>query len=328
MKTRYGFYGSIALLILVYAFGPRVDYKDLDLDVTSKLRYSLTDLDSIIELQESAIKDLKPDNHARVIWGDESKTKTKYAILYLHGFSASQAEGEPIHRNIAKEFGYNMYLSRLYDHGRYAKNSFENFEPQNYFDSAREALDIAKSLGDSIIVMSCSTGSTLSILLAAEPRISHYIMYSPNIDLEDPMSKLITKPWGSKILDVVMEGKYNHVIYDSLGNSYWNPVYHTDGIRGMRWMLDNYMTKEYFEKIEKPLLLAYYYKNEDFKDDVVSIDAMYDFFGRIKTPKSKKELIRLTGAESHVISSYIMSKEVEKLQSVTIDFLKKNLMNK
>ncbi len=45
------------------------------------------------------------------------KNKTEYSLVYLHGFSASQAEGDPVHRNIAKLFGCNLYLSRLAEHG-------------------------------------------------------------------------------------------------------------------------------------------------------------------------------------------------------------------
>src|SRR5690348_7733637 len=46
---------------------------------------------------------LKPDNEARIVWAnDSSKAKTEYAIVYLHGFSASQGEGDPVHRWAAR----------------------------------------------------------------------------------------------------------------------------------------------------------------------------------------------------------------------------------
>ena len=53
-----------------------------------------------------ALHKLKPNNQARIVWANDSlKQKTEYAIVYLHGYSASQEEGKPIHTNIAKEFG-------------------------------------------------------------------------------------------------------------------------------------------------------------------------------------------------------------------------------
>ena len=41
---------------------------------------------------------VKPENEARIIWQNDSlKNKTEYAVVYLHGFSASQEEGDPVH---------------------------------------------------------------------------------------------------------------------------------------------------------------------------------------------------------------------------------------
>src|SRR5882724_10326331 len=73
-------------------------------------------LEDYIKTQESKHK-LRVDNEARIIWADSTKKKTPYSVVYLHGFSASQGEGDPVHREFAKTFGCNLYLSRLADHG-------------------------------------------------------------------------------------------------------------------------------------------------------------------------------------------------------------------
>src|ERR1700760_3584342 len=64
-----------------------------------------------------ALHRLKPDNEARIVWADSSRRKTPFAIVYLHGFSASQGEGDPVHRYIASKYGCNLYLPRLAEHG-------------------------------------------------------------------------------------------------------------------------------------------------------------------------------------------------------------------
>ena len=51
---------------------------------------------------------------------------------------------------------------------------------------------------------------------------------------------------------------------------------------------------------------------------------MYEFFGHISTPNDKKELHRMNNAGHHVISSYIMSDEIERLEELTLDFLRKH----
>src|SRR5690606_2388877 len=68
--------------------------------------------------QQESLHKLKPDNEARIIWADDStKSRTPYALVYLHGFSASQEEGDPVHTRFAKTFGCNLYLPRLAEHG-------------------------------------------------------------------------------------------------------------------------------------------------------------------------------------------------------------------
>ena len=69
-------------------------------------------------------------------------------MLYLHGFSASTEEGDPVHRNIALALKANLYLPRLSDHGLIEEEPMLNFTGQKYLDSAKEALAIAKKIGE------------------------------------------------------------------------------------------------------------------------------------------------------------------------------------
>ena len=67
------------------------------------------------------------------------KTKTEYAVVYLHGFSASQEEGDPVHYQFAQKFGCNLYLSRLYAHGIDTTEPLGNFTAEEVWNSAKEA---------------------------------------------------------------------------------------------------------------------------------------------------------------------------------------------
>ena len=35
------------------------------------------------------------------------------SVVYLHGFSASQEEGDPVHYDFAQKFGCNLFLAAL-----------------------------------------------------------------------------------------------------------------------------------------------------------------------------------------------------------------------
>src|ERR1022692_2864583 len=104
------------VLVILYLLGPSPDTPVYRTEMPA-VPSGAAQLESYVRANEAMHK-LKPDNEARIIWARDSlKQKTDYAIVYLHGFSASQAEGDPIHKNIAKEFGCNLYLSRLAEHG-------------------------------------------------------------------------------------------------------------------------------------------------------------------------------------------------------------------
>lgn len=314
------------VLSVFYLIGPRPQFSKIDYS-TPPIAVSLDSLDGYIAAQEAMIDQLKQDNEARIIWENDSlKQKTKYVLLYLHGFSASQKEGDPLHKDFARHFGMNLYLPRLYDHGRNDENTFINFTPDNYVESAQQALEIAKKLGDSIIVMSCSTGGTLAILLDETcPQIAGHIFYSPNIDLFDPSSDLIVQPWGKQLLHFIMKGDYNDVTYNEEAKKYWNPRYHINGVIALKSLLHDEMTDVHFKQFKKPFFLGYYYDNEELQDKVVSVEEMLRFYTKAGTPLALKEKIAFPKASAHVISSDLFSKDLDHIRLETYKFASEKL---
>ena len=306
--------------------GPRETFESPKL-LDTDIQIPLSGIDQYIKDKESLIPDLKPDNHARIIWADSSlKQKTEYAVVYLHGFSASQKEGDPIHKDFAARYGFNLYLARLEDHGRPDSNSFIHLTPDNFLQSAEDAVDIGKLLGDKVIVISCSTGGTLATILAsAGEKIHSMIMYSPNIDIYDPKSNLLLYPWGKKLSSIVMGGEYNRVNYDSLGRAYWNSTYHTNSLFALKTMIRDYMTDEHFKKIKIPVFMGYYFKDEENQDKVVSVKRMHDFFNQISTPEAMKQKVAFPKAGGHVISSEVFSRDIDGVKMATFDWAERVL---
>ena len=129
---------------------------------------------------------IKVDNAAKLEFYDSIPQKTAYSVLYLHGFSASSGEGDPLHRNIARALKANLYLPRLSDHGLIEEEPMLNFTGQKYLDSAKEALAIAKKIGEKVIVIFSSTGGTLSLILGNDPQIAALLLFGPNVKIYDP----------------------------------------------------------------------------------------------------------------------------------------------
>jgi pimeloyl-ACP methyl ester carboxylesterase len=220
----------IILIGGIYFLGPEPDRPQWD-PAPIVVPQAADDLEQYVANQESKHR-VKPDNEARIVWADSSRQKTPFSIVYLHGFSASQAEGDPVHKAFARRFGCNLYLARLADHGIDTTEQLLYFTPDRWWRSSREALAIGKALGDRVIVMSTSTGSTMALMLAATYPEDVYALLnmSPNIAINDDNAHLVNDPWGLQIARLVVGGKSRVIKQDSVINRYWNNPYRMEAV--------------------------------------------------------------------------------------------------
>jgi pimeloyl-ACP methyl ester carboxylesterase len=165
MKKIKWFVLSVAFVMIIYVIGPHPKSAVYSLSLPS-----IPPADSLVSFVQEfeSSHQIKPGNEAKILWANDSlHQKTEYAIVYLHGFSASHEEGNPVHRNISKFFGSNLYLARLSQHGIDTSEQLLNLTAENYWETAKQALSIGKQLGDKVILMGTSTGATQAIQLAA-----------------------------------------------------------------------------------------------------------------------------------------------------------------
>jgi esterase/lipase len=313
----------LVVLTIVYFLGPHPS-KPVYSEQLPEIPASSVALENYIRQQESEHK-LKPDNEARIVWANDSlKQKTAYAIVYLHGFSACQEEGNPVHRNIAKEFGCNLYLSRLSQHGIDTSDALYNMTAENLWESAKQAYAIGKQLGKKVILMGTSTGGTLALQLAAAyPEIAGLVLYSPNIAINDPNAWLLNDPWGLQIARLVKKSKFNTAGHDEpVYRQYWNYQYRLEATVQLEELLETTMNKETFEKVKQPVLTLCYYKDEQHQDPVVKVSAMRTMMEELGTPKEQKKMVPIPDAGTHVLASPIQSKDIVSVQHQTEDFLK------
>lgn len=314
MKFIKGLGIFLLLLIVVYFLGPQPSLPKF----TKNLPVVPSDpalLEKYIQDHESLHK-LKPDNHARILWlHDSLKEKTEYAVVYLHGFSASQEEGDPVHYEFAQKLGCNLYLSRLADHGVDTTVPLANFTADRLWNSAKEAYAIGKQLGNKIILLSTSTGGTLALKLCADyPDIAANIMLSPNIAINDSKAWMLNNHWGKQIAELI-QGK-ERVVSDTtaLYAQYWNNRYATSSLVQLEELIESTMKESTFKKVTQPTLLLYYYKDEKNQDQVVKVSAMKRMFTQLGTPDSLKRQVAIPNAGDHVIGSYVKSKDFQMVE--------------
>lgn len=281
----------------------------------------IQDLDSVIAAKESAFENLKPGNEAKIVWAKDSVQKTEYSVVYLHGLSASHEEGNPVHLEFAKRYGCNLYLSRLYGHGLDLPNALEDLTPENYLQSAKDAIAIGKTLGEKLIVMCCSTGGTLAFYLAAhDPEIEAIISYSPNIDIYDPNANILTQPWGLQLVQLAFGSKNRSYEAPEEFKKYWQTSYRLEALQTTKVLIDHTMTPESFVAIDQPVFIGCYYKDEEHQDKIVSVEAMRRLFAQLSTPENEKEFVEFAEVEAHVITNPLRSKDVESVMQETFDF--------
>lgn len=312
----------IVLLAAIFLLGPRVDKPTVDAYVPPvEQSISLSDLEKQINDAESKVAYIKPDNQSRILWANpDSISKTEYVLLYLHGFSASPMEGYPINYDFPKHYGMNAYLPRLYGHGLDSPANLIDMTPDKLINSAKEALSVARQLGDKVIIMSTSTGGTLSLLLSAEnPDIFAEILYSPNIEVKDKSAKILTLPWGLQ-LGKLIAGET--LVYDDPPEEqkYWQSTYRLEGVAYLESLVESTMVKSTFEKVHQPLFLGYYYKNEVENDPTVSVDAMLKMFSELSTPDDLKRKHAFPEVGVHPLASGIKSKNIAAVRSETYNF--------
>lgn len=322
LKIFKGLFVLIVLLALVYFIGPKVEKPNLD-KTLPEVSSNLKELDQWVKSKESAVSIIKPNNEARIIWFDSIPTKTAYSIVYLHGWSASQMEGHPLHVDIAKKYGCNLYLPRLAGHGLDEKEAMLELTADEILASAKEAIAIAKKLGDKVIVMATSTGGTLALhLTGGDADIAALLLYSPNIEIYDENAKLLAGPWGLQLAKAVKKSDYHEFEEaNEEKQKYWTTKYRVEALTHLQALVDNTMNPETFNKVEQPVFLGYFYKNDSIQDNVVSVPAMLKMFEELGTPHYKKRKIAFPETGDHVMTSYITSKDLESVQHETENFL-------
>jgi esterase/lipase len=320
------FIGLVAI-VAIYFLGPKPEAPVLNASPTwVQIPDSMRQISEFVQQKESENTQLKPDNEAKIIWVDSlNPQKTKYAFLYVHGFSASQMEGDPVHRQVAAAFNGNLVLARVAGHGeKTSDQTLGNVSADDYYASVENYLAIAKKVGQEVIVMGTSFGGAMSVYLASKhPEIKAIILFGPCIEVADPNAALLDNPWGLQLARLIKGGNYNEIpTKNKEHDAYWNLHYRLEAIVEMQNFLTHTMHKEVFSQVKMPVLLTYYYKDEAHQDQVVSVKAMQEMFPELGTVPALKREIAFPESGNHVITSPILGNKTELPMQASVQFLK------
>ena len=149
---------TLTVLVLIFL----LTKKKLSFDKNFNVDLIGNDVENYLDISESKITGVLPWTKKRVIWYNPiSKSKSKIAIIYIHGFSASLGEIRPVPDILAKNYNANLFFTRLSGHGINDSRYLRDADGMDWYVDVQEAFEIGKKIGERIIVVATSFGCTL-----------------------------------------------------------------------------------------------------------------------------------------------------------------------
>lgn len=308
--------GLFALGVVFFA-GPRPSVEWTDTSpyaatmhvVATALPDSIAAFPAWFAAQERTAGVTDPDVTKRVVFADSARpAKTPWSVVYLHGFSATRQETSPLSEDVARALGANLYETRLRGHGL-PGDSLGHVQARDWMGDAAFSLDVARRLGDSVLVIGTSTGGTLGVWLATLPKpvregLHTLVLISPNFGPKDPAAGLLTLPWAEVVLPRFIPQR-EWVAKNEEQKRFWTVRYPSTALFPMQAMVEH-VREASVNDYDVPTLVFYNEGDQvvDAKRTSTWLDAL-DAIGRIKaervlvTPKA--------GEDGHVLAGRIVS---------------------
>lgn len=291
--------GGVAAMVLAVALGPRNPYGPDEPAARVEPPANLLQLDNWLAHQEAAYPDIRPGNAKGVVWRHGVGQRTPWAVVYVHGFTASRMEVAPLPELVAQALGANVFYTRLAGNGRTAQAMGEA-TVQDWLADTVEAVKIGRALGDKVLVMGTSTGGTLGTWLATRPEgqgVNAYVFISPNYGPKNAKSELINGPWGQQ-LALYLEGEQRGAVSGNpLEAQGWTERYATRALFPMMALVKHVRDDTDLSAFRTPVLMFY-----SAADETVEPRHTQQVFERLGSTQKTLEAVTYSHAKGqHVL---------------------------
>ena len=279
--------------------------------------FALSQIEDRITMAESQITDIRPGLEKSIIWAGAPHQRTRYAIVYIHGFSASKEELRPVPDRIAAALGANIFYTRLTGHGRTAE-AMREASVAAWMQDLAETFQIGSMIGDKVIIISCSTGGTLVAAGMARgifsEKLISTVFFAPNFGVQDRMAALLTWPLARYWAPLIGGEMQTNTPRNHLHARYWTTSYPTISLIPMMQLIDMVDNAD----LRTSTVPALFYFSPD--DKVVDPQKTENFIARWRGPK---EIMRINGKDSedelnHLITGRVVSPSQVKSAADTV----------
>ncbi len=261
-----------------------------------------------------------------------SPRKTKVALLYIHGYSASRAEGESVIDELAHKYEANTYYLRLPGHGLsgevHAKATFKD-----YVDEVELAMQMMPQLGEKVVLVGCSMGGLLTTYLAAKypDKVDGLILASPFFDYASSMGFAMKLPGIVSLLEQIDGPKRSMVVGEEFKsrvkqgyNNHWTQGQYNEALGNLEDMRAFAARSKYYKNVKCPVLMLYYYKDEEHQDKAASVAEMLNVFEKLGS--EQKQEIAIEDA-NHVLLSHYVRTDKETIIKALNGFVEQKILN-
>lgn len=247
------------------------------------------------------------------------------AILYIHGYGASRAEGEYTVDALAEALGANVYYLRLPGHGTTAEaHAAATFD--QYLQTAEEALLHMPLLGKKIVVIGSSTGGLIATYLAARysDRLHAIILAAPLWDFANKTARLLNFP-GGLALGQLFLGTERDASWKSDPEKRKQPGYEEHWLIKQKFAglvnlndLRRFIVKdETFAAVKVPVLVLVYYKDEQHKDETIDVAALRELMPKLGSAAyGKNRLVEIADGNHILLSRYVRTDKATLLREM------------
>ncbi len=262
---------------------------------------------------------LIPETEKRVVWHGQPGTRTNYAVVNLHGFSATRQETAPLAERVAAALAANLFETRLSGHG-HEERPMDAVQAEDWLADTAEALAIGARLGDKIVVIGTSTGGTLALAMSDHPSaqsVSDIVLISPNLRPKDGKANWLTRPAGPLIARLIAGDTRSWKAHNERQARYWSTSYPIEAAVEVMRLVDS-LNSRLPMKLHQNLLVL-----QSPEDEVVSAEATRQAFERVSAPR--KQLIEIEDAEdpsNHVLAGDILAPgSTGRIAAVIVSFV-------
>jgi pimeloyl-ACP methyl ester carboxylesterase len=308
-KKRYWLLGLLLSGLVYWAWlarAPHYEYVQRELPADFDTYYQQ-------QLAESQQLNARPGNEEKLM---RFAPKTGLVFLYIHGFTASRAEGEYVVDSLANLYQANTYYLRLPGHGT-NKHDHAAASFRDYLDASMDALQMVQQLGDTVVVIGTSMGGLVSTWLSAQrpDLVDALVLSSPFYDYGFASGHALKIPGTLRLIQWIdgpdrpkdPDAEWRKKTKEGYDN-YWYPDQLYQSVQSLEDLRRFAANKATYKQVTPPVLLMYYYKDEANQDQAANVADMLDAYAQFESTRNqdpRNQLVAMPEGEHVMMSQYL-----------------------